>query len=230
MGRTLRAVSRKNLLAIVAGVFVAGAPLIAFDVWLGGLIERQGQEEVDISARRAVCLAESRVGQVVHSLNDLAAVGVDSCRAEDVTLMRQAAFATAPIKEIALLGRRRQAVVHRSRPAARRTQAVVIRASRWRRRLHARHYPARQRRTHGAAAAQDRHRAERNRSADPGDAVPAAGVGQRWAVRRLCQHGDAGRRHHRRGRRGECIRSLCVPPRLGEIRLQDHDFACRAKR
>ena len=41
---------------------------------------------------------------MVHSLDDLAAVGVDSCRSEDMTLMRQAAFATAPIKEIALLG------------------------------------------------------------------------------------------------------------------------------
>ena len=104
MGRALRAVSRKNLLAIVAGVLVAGAPLIAFDVWLGNLIERQGQEEADTSAHRAVALAESRVGQVVHSLNDLAAVGVDTCRPDDVTLMRKAAFSTAPIKEIALLG------------------------------------------------------------------------------------------------------------------------------
>ncbi len=104
MGRGLRAVSRKNLLAIVAGVLLAGVPLIAFDVWLGGLIEQQGQEAASISAKRAVSLAEFRVGQVVHSLNDLAAVGVDSCRPEDVTLMRQAAFTTAPIKEIAVLG------------------------------------------------------------------------------------------------------------------------------
>ena len=104
MGRGLRAVSRKNLLAIAAGVFLAGAPLIAFDVWLGGLIERQGQDEADAAAKRAVSLAEFRVGQVVHSLNDLAEVGVDSCRQDDITLMRQAAFTTAPIKEVAVLG------------------------------------------------------------------------------------------------------------------------------
>jgi len=104
MGRGLRAVSRKNLLAIAAGVFLAGAPLIAFDVWLGGLIERQGQDEADAAAKRAVSLAEFRVGQVVHSLNALAEVGVDSCRQDDITLMRQAAFTTAPIKEVAVLG------------------------------------------------------------------------------------------------------------------------------
>jgi sensor c-di-GMP phosphodiesterase-like protein len=104
MGRGLRAISRKNLLAIVAGVGIAGAPLIAFEVWLGGLIEMQGQSEIEGSAKRAIALAEFRVGQVVHTIRDLAEVGVDSCRPEDVTLLRRAAFATTPIKEIAVLG------------------------------------------------------------------------------------------------------------------------------
>jgi len=100
----LRAISRKNLLAVVAGVVLAAAPLIAFNVWLNSLIERQGQEETDTSARRAVALAESRIAQTVHALDALTAVGVDSCRPEDLTLLRQAAFATAPIKEASLLG------------------------------------------------------------------------------------------------------------------------------
>jgi hypothetical protein len=39
----------------------------------------------------------------VRTLDDLAAVGVDSCRSEDLTLLRRAAFATTPIKEIAVL-------------------------------------------------------------------------------------------------------------------------------
>jgi sensor c-di-GMP phosphodiesterase-like protein len=103
MGSALRAVSRKNFLAIFAGVLIAGVPLIAFNIWLGSLIERQGQDEADTSARRAISVAESRVSQVVRTLDDLAAVGVDSCRSEDVTLLRRAAFATTPIKEIAVL-------------------------------------------------------------------------------------------------------------------------------
>ena len=118
MGSALRAVSRKNLLAIFAGVLIAGVPLIAFNIWLGSLIERQGQDEADTSARRAISVAESRVGQVVRTLDDLAAVGVDSCRSEDVTLLRRAAFATTPIKEIAVLDPNGQTVVHRSRSAA----------------------------------------------------------------------------------------------------------------
>jgi sensor c-di-GMP phosphodiesterase-like protein len=103
MGRTLRAISRRNLWAIVAGVFIAAVPLVAFDLWLGSLIEQQGQDEADISARRAMAVAESRVSQVVRTLDDLAAVGVDSCRPEDAILLRRAAFATTPIKEIAVL-------------------------------------------------------------------------------------------------------------------------------
>ena len=68
------------------------------------LIARQGQDEVDTSAKRAISLAEARVSSVVRALDDLATVGVDSCRAEDLALMRRAAFATIPVKEIALLG------------------------------------------------------------------------------------------------------------------------------
>jgi sensor c-di-GMP phosphodiesterase-like protein len=100
----LRAVSRRNLLAAAAGIVLAAAPLLAFNMWLDSLIERQGQEEAETSASRAVSLAEGRVGQVIRALDNLSAVGVDSCRPEDVTLLRQASFATAPIKEASLLG------------------------------------------------------------------------------------------------------------------------------
>ena len=67
MGLIVRALTRKNIFAIVVGVLLAGAPLLAFDFWLGGLIDRQGQEEVDTSAKRAIGLAEFRVTQVIAS-------------------------------------------------------------------------------------------------------------------------------------------------------------------
>jgi len=104
MGRGLRAFTRKDLLAIAAGILLAGAPLVAFQMWLGGLIQRHGQEEVDSSARRAEGIAETRVGQVVRAIDDLAAIGVNSCSPDDVALIRRTAFATIPIKELALLG------------------------------------------------------------------------------------------------------------------------------
>jgi len=104
MGLIVRVLTRKNVFAIVAGVLLAGAPLLAFDFWLGGLINRQGQEEVGTSAKRAIALAESRVTQAIATLDGLAARGVDSCQPNDVAAMRQAAFDTMPVKEIAILG------------------------------------------------------------------------------------------------------------------------------
>jgi Predicted signal transduction protein containing sensor and EAL domains len=104
MGLIVRALTRRNIVAIVAGALLAGAPLVAFDFWLGGLIDRQGQEEVDTSAKRAIALAESRITQVIATLDGLAARGVDSCRPEDVEAMRQAAFDTMPVKEIGVVG------------------------------------------------------------------------------------------------------------------------------
>jgi sensor c-di-GMP phosphodiesterase-like protein len=104
MGLVARAFTRRNLFAIAAGVFLVGAPLIAFDFWLGGVIDRQGQAEVDTSARRAVALAESRVVQTVNALNKLAALGVDSCQPGHLDAMRQTAFTTVPTKEITIVG------------------------------------------------------------------------------------------------------------------------------
>jgi sensor c-di-GMP phosphodiesterase-like protein len=104
MGFVVRALSRKNIIAIVAGVLLAGAPLLAFNWWVGGLIDRQGQEEVDTSAKRAIALAETRVSQVIAALDGLAARGVDSCRPDDLAAIRQVSFDTAPIKEVAIVG------------------------------------------------------------------------------------------------------------------------------
>ncbi len=104
MGLNVRAFTRRNIVAIAFGVLLTGAPLIAFDFWLGGLIDRQGQEEVETSAKRAIALAESRVTNVIGMLDELAARGVDSCRPGHVEAMRYAAFNTTPIKEVAVVG------------------------------------------------------------------------------------------------------------------------------
>jgi sensor c-di-GMP phosphodiesterase-like protein len=104
MGFVVRAFSRKNIIAIVVGALLAGAPLLAFDLWLSALINRQGQEEVDTSGRRALALAEARVTQVISALDGLAARGVDGCEPDDVEAIRRAAFDTTPVKEIAIVG------------------------------------------------------------------------------------------------------------------------------
>jgi sensor c-di-GMP phosphodiesterase-like protein len=104
MGLLARACTRRNLLAIAAGVFLVGVPLVAFDFWLGGVIDRQGQAEVDTSAKRAIALAESRVVQSVNALDGLAARGVNSCQPDHLDAMRQTAFTTVPTKEITIVG------------------------------------------------------------------------------------------------------------------------------
>ena len=104
MAWPLGAAARRNVVAVVVGILLAGAPLLAFEFWLGGVINRQGQEETATSAKRAIALAESRVSDVMRTLDALAAEGVASCRPGDIETMRRAAFKTTPIKEIELVG------------------------------------------------------------------------------------------------------------------------------
>ena len=84
-------------LPIVAGVGLAGRPVAAFNIWLNGLVERQGQEELDLTALRSLSLAEARIERSVATLDVLASRGVDSCRAGHVEALRQATFATTPV-------------------------------------------------------------------------------------------------------------------------------------
>jgi len=100
----VRALSRQNIFAIAVGAVLAGIPLIAFDFWLEGLIDRQGEAEVGTSAKRAIALAEARVKEAVGALDNLAARGVDSCEPAQVEAMRIAAFNTIPVKEVAVVG------------------------------------------------------------------------------------------------------------------------------
>ena len=104
MAWPLGAAARRNVVAVVVGVLLAGAPLLAFEFWLDNVINRQGGEAVATSAKRAITLAESRVGKVIRTLDALAAEGVASCKSSDVEAMRRAAFKTTPIKEIELVG------------------------------------------------------------------------------------------------------------------------------
>ena len=104
MGLIVRAFTRRNIVAIAVGVLLAGAPLVVFNFWLKGVINRQGQEETETSARRAITLAEARVAQVIGALDSLVAQGVGSCEPGNIEAMQRAAFATTPIKEVAIIG------------------------------------------------------------------------------------------------------------------------------
>ncbi len=103
MGLSVRAFTRQHIAAIAVGVLVAGTPLIAFNFWLSGVIDRKGQAETEAGARRMVALAESRVSEVTGALDDLAAQGVIACEPGHTKAMQWTAFITAAIKEVAIV-------------------------------------------------------------------------------------------------------------------------------
>ncbi len=93
----------KKIVAIVAGMLIAGVPMATLNYWLDGFVERQGQNEIDSAARRTIALVDYRVGLAVTALDDLAARGVASCRADHLDALRNANFSTGAIKEFSIL-------------------------------------------------------------------------------------------------------------------------------
>jgi sensor c-di-GMP phosphodiesterase-like protein len=92
--------SRRKIIAVIAGILLAGVPMAAFNYWIDGLVERRGQDEADQWARRSIAIAETRIQRVVATLDKLAASGVDSCSDEHIDALRHATFATNPIKAL----------------------------------------------------------------------------------------------------------------------------------
>jgi sensor c-di-GMP phosphodiesterase-like protein len=91
------------LLAIAIGVGLAGPPVAALNLWLAGIAERQAKDELDLTARRAMALAEARIIRAMGILEEVAARGVDSCRSNHVELLRQATFTATPVKELSIV-------------------------------------------------------------------------------------------------------------------------------
>ena len=98
-----RGFMRQNIVAIAVGVLVAGAPLVAFNFWFSGVIDKQGRDEADMSARHAIVLAERRTGQAIKALDNLSAAGIVDCSARSLEALQQAAFETIPVKEFSIL-------------------------------------------------------------------------------------------------------------------------------
>jgi sensor c-di-GMP phosphodiesterase-like protein len=94
---------KKEMLAIVIGIALAGVPVAAFNVWLDHFIEQQGGEEVQSIAKRALSMADGRLVRVLSSLDGLAERGVSSCRPAHLEALRQANFATTPVKEMSVV-------------------------------------------------------------------------------------------------------------------------------
>jgi len=87
-------------LAVVLGVTAAGVPMLAFNSW----IRSQGEDEAAVTAVWALGHAETRIGQAVAVVKDLATKGVDVCKPAQIEAMRRAVLLTGPIKELMLIG------------------------------------------------------------------------------------------------------------------------------
>ena len=94
---------RKLLAAIGIGVVLAGPPVAAFNIWLNGLVERQGRQELELAARRHMALSEARVDRVLATLEDVAKRSIDSCKPAHIEALRQATFTTAAVKELSII-------------------------------------------------------------------------------------------------------------------------------
>lgn len=103
-GTVVRALTRRNIIAIAVGLLLVSAPLAAFEFWVGGFVDRQAQAELGVGARRAVALAETRLDQARAALDAIAEQGVRACDSAAVSAMRQAVFDAAPVKDVVLLG------------------------------------------------------------------------------------------------------------------------------
>ena len=190
MGLIVRALTRRNIFAIVVGVLLAGAPLLAFDFWLGGADRsagpggsrhlRQARHRTRRIPRHASQSARSTIWRRAASI---------AAEPSDIEAMRQAAFDTTPIKEIAIVGPDGRDVVHRSRPAARPAQAGR-RRNRW-------SAPTGIRSTSSSLRTASRMVRLRRKVGGgpnavaalvPAISVPAAGVHPRRPVQRLCAY------------------------------------------
>jgi sensor c-di-GMP phosphodiesterase-like protein len=94
---------KKELMAVVIGVALAGVPVAAFNIWINYSIEQRGREEVAQVAWRALAFAERRATRIIDALAELAARGIDTCSAAHVAALRQANFSTIPIKELSIV-------------------------------------------------------------------------------------------------------------------------------
>lgn len=96
--------SPRKLIAIAVGVLLAGAPMLALDMWIDGVILRQGANDTETFARRSVNLAESRLSLAEAALERLVQSGVDQCRPEQIEKLKKIGLTLAWAKQLAVLG------------------------------------------------------------------------------------------------------------------------------
>ena len=98
-----RTITRRHLVATVAGLLLGGAPLFAFNAWIAFQVERQAQSEISTAARRALSLAEARVGTALGVANQIAGKNPGACTPGLMQALRRSAWDAAPVKQVGVL-------------------------------------------------------------------------------------------------------------------------------
>lgn len=87
---------------VLGGVGVACVPILLVEYTLNVYVERSARAKLESVARSALSLAELRLEGAMAALVDLSSV-VEGCDQKSLEIMRKAASASIPIKEIAVL-------------------------------------------------------------------------------------------------------------------------------
>ena len=100
--------------AILIGLMLSGAAAVAVHSWVSDYVERQGVNELNISAGRVIALTEARLDRAIEALEELARRQVRSCVDADRDAMHEVSFRVVPVKEVSIVGSRRPHPMHQS--------------------------------------------------------------------------------------------------------------------
>jgi sensor c-di-GMP phosphodiesterase-like protein len=95
---------RQKVIGAIVGVLFAGVGFFAFNYWLDSICQAQMQEDLRVLGERKLGIMETRIGQAIDVLDDLARQGVESCRSAQVETLRQTVLSIALIREISIIG------------------------------------------------------------------------------------------------------------------------------
>ncbi len=98
----MRPLTRK-LIAVLAGLLIAGVPVVLFNYWLNNLILEQTRDDVDSTARRSITLAEGRIGAAMNAVEDLARRGITTCSPEDIEVLQRANLDASGVAEFSVV-------------------------------------------------------------------------------------------------------------------------------
>lgn len=95
----MAALVKHKWIAALVGVLLAGVPVLLFTSWL----YKQGEPEVLVAAKASIRITELIIDETIDIFAELDARGVRSCGLSDVQTLQRMVFASASIRELAIV-------------------------------------------------------------------------------------------------------------------------------